>query len=140
MVDTPDTAGETLREIAARHGRAYNTLRTVWSRHPDWPAPLGRRGRSYVYDPADVDTVIAEHFERDTVKLEPRRLYTARQIAEATGISAATVRADQAKTRADGTPRWPAPDDTSGPANRWYGKTVKNAVANRRSYGAKKNN
>ncbi|TXL91597.1 hypothetical protein [Streptomyces sp. IB2014 016-6] len=135
MVDRPTPTGETLREIAARHGRAYNTLRTVWSRHPDWPDPLpDKRGRSYVYDPATVDEVIAKHFARDTVKLEPRRLYTARQIAEATGISAATIRADQAKTRADGTPRWPAPDDTSGPANRWLGETVSNAVSKRRNY------
>ncbi|MFB6950193.1 hypothetical protein ACFCXP_11235 [Streptomyces niveus] len=138
MVKSPAPEGETLREIAARHGRAYDTLRTVWSRHPDWPDPLGRRGRSYVYDPAAVDKVIADHFARDTVELEPRRLYTARQIAQLTGISANTIRADQAKTRADGTPRWPAPDDTSGPANRWYGKTIKNTVATRRSYGDKK--
>ncbi|MFE9296580.1 hypothetical protein [Streptomyces niveus] len=128
MVDSPTPKGETLREIAARHGRAYDTLRTVWSRHPSWPAPLGRRGRSYIYDPAAVDQVVAEHFERAAVELEARRLYTARQIQDATGISAATIRADQSKGR------WPAPDDTSGPANRWYGKTVTNTVAKRRNY------
>ncbi|GGJ81975.1 hypothetical protein GCM10011583_11840 [Streptomyces camponoticapitis] len=137
MVDRPTPTGETLREIAARHGRAYNTLRTVWSRHPDWPEPIGKRGRSYVYDSAAVDKVVAEHFARDAVELEPLRLYTARQIAEATGISAATIRADQAKTRADGTPRWPAPDDTSGPANRWYGKTISHAFSKRRNYQQK---
>ncbi|WP_405676892.1 hypothetical protein OG292_19820 [Streptomyces sp. NBC_01511] len=140
MVDTPTPAGETLREIAARHGRAYDTLRTVWSRHPAWPDPLpGKRGRSYVYDPAAVDQVIKDHFARDPVELEPRRLYTARQIAEATGISAGTIRADQAKTRASGTRRWPAPDDTTGPAHRWYGKTVTAAVKKRRSYERKHN-
>ncbi|MFF1416554.1 hypothetical protein [Streptomyces sp. NPDC058280] len=135
MVDRPAAAGETLREIAARHGRAYDTLRTQWSRHPDWPPPIGKRGRSQVYDSAAVDRVIAKHFQRSATKLEPRRLYTAREIETATKITAATIRADQSKKRADGTPRWPAPDDTSETANRWYGATITKALKGRRSYG-----
>ncbi|WP_046495055.1 hypothetical protein [Streptomyces odonnellii] len=135
MVDTPEPRRETLREIAARHGRAYDTLRTQWSRHPAWPPPIDKRGRFYLYDSAAVDKVIADHFQRPATKLKNRQLYTAREIEAATGISAATIRADQSKKRADGTPRWPAPDNTDGPANRWYGRTVIAALKKRRSYG-----
>lgn len=127
MVEPP-AEGETLREIAARHGRAYNTLRNQWSRHPDWPDPVGKRGRSYVYDPAAVDRVIAEHFERPAAELEPRRLYTAREIEALTGVTAATIRADVTRGR------WPAPDDTSQRANRWYGETITTALTARRGY------
>ncbi|MEE4493563.1 hypothetical protein [Streptomyces sp. BE230] len=126
MVDTPHSEGETLRDIAARHGRAYDTLRAQWSRHPAWPAPIGKRGRSYIYDPAAVDTVIAEHFTRSTPAFEPGRLYTAREISDLTGISAATIRADVSKGR------WPAPDDASQMANRWTGTTITTALTGRR--------
>ncbi|MCX4575627.1 hypothetical protein OHB41_21025 [Streptomyces sp. NBC_01571] len=121
--------GETLREIADRHGRAYNTLRNQWSRHEAWPDPLPeKRGRSLVYDPAAVDRVIAEHFARPATELEPRRLYTAKEIEALTGVTAATIRADVSKDR------WPAPDDTSGRAHRWYGETVTTALTRRRGY------
>ena len=125
----PPVEGETLREIAARHGRAYNTLRNQWSRHPDWPDPLHeKRGRSYVYDPAAVDRVIAKHFGRQAAGLEPRRLYTAREIEALTGVTAATIRADVTRGR------WPAPDDTSERAHRWSGETVTTALTARRGY------
>ncbi|MGD6761366.1 helix-turn-helix transcriptional regulator [Streptomyces sp. BH097] len=126
----PTSQGETLAEIADRYGRAYNTVRNQWARHEAWPAPLPeRRGRFLVYDRAAVDQAVVEHFIRPTAELEPRRLYTAREIEDATGVTAATIRADRSKGR------WPAPDDTSGRAHRWYGKTVMTAVSARRSYG-----
>lgn len=120
---------ETLREIAARHGRAYNTLRNQWSRHPAWPDHVGRRGQAYVYDPQEVDEVIAEHFEREGAKLEPSRLYTAQQLeAAGIGIKAGTIRADLTRRR------WPEPDDTEGGVNRWYGRTATQALEGRRGY------
>ncbi|MFI1535546.1 helix-turn-helix transcriptional regulator [Streptomyces anandii] len=126
MIEPPQ--GETLREIAARHGRAYDTLRNHWSRHPDWPAPIGKRGRAKTYDPAAVDRVIRDHFARPSTDLEGRRLYTAREIEQLTGISAATIRADRSLGR------WPAPDDTSSRAHRWYGSTITQALEGRRGY------
>ncbi|MFE0036821.1 hypothetical protein [Streptomyces sp. NPDC059015] len=126
MVDTP--AGETLREIAARYDRSYETLRTEWSRHPAWPSPVGKRGRALVYDPAVVDQFVAEQLARSTPDLESGRLYTAREIEAATGLKAATIRGDASKGR------WPAPDDTTGPANRWKGSTVTAALQGRRGY------
>ncbi|MEV5607000.1 hypothetical protein [Streptomyces sp. NPDC052225] len=125
----PTSQGETLAEIADRYGRAYNTIRNQWARHDAWPAPIGKSGRSLTYDPAAVDQVVREHFVRPAAELQPRRLYTAREIEEATGVTAATIRADRSKGR------WPAPDDTSGRAHRWTGKTVMTAVSARRSYG-----
>ncbi|QIJ62565.1 hypothetical protein [Streptomyces sp. JB150] len=126
MVDTP--SGETYAEIAARHGRSESRVRSGWARHPAWPKPIGRRGRQLVFDPAAVDKAIAEHIERPAVELEPRRLYTAKEIEALTGITAATIRADRSKGR------WPAPDDSSGRAHRWYGATVTQALARRRGY------
>ncbi|MEO3978794.1 hypothetical protein [Streptomyces sp. CAU 1734] len=128
MVDTPAPTGETLTEIAERHHRTYETLRTEWSRHPAWPAPIGKRGRSHVYDPAAVDRVIAEHLARPTPTLTPDRLYTAREIEAATGISTGTIRADRS------TGRWPAPDGKTGRAHSWYGRTITPILQNRRAY------
>lgn len=120
---------ETLREIAARHGRAYNTLRNQWSRHPAWPDPVDKRGQAYVYDPSAVDEVIAEHFARADAGLQPRRLYTARDLeAAGVGVTAGTIRADLARGR------WPAPDDTEGGTNRWTGATATKALEGRRGY------
>ncbi|MFJ1581572.1 hypothetical protein [Streptomyces sp. NPDC088182] len=133
MVDTPPAAGETLREIAARYGRDYETVRAL-AKQPGWPKHIGKRGRAYVYDPAEVDPIASAAYERPAVGLSPNRLYTAREIEAATGITAATIRADQTKVRADGTPRWPAPDDTTLPAHRWYGRTVLAELKNRRAY------
>ncbi|GAA3048268.1 helix-turn-helix transcriptional regulator [Streptomyces glomeratus] len=126
MVDTPQ--GETYREIAARHGRTYTTVRNQWTRHPGWPKPIGKRGKFLLFDPIAVDQVVAEHLERPTAALEPRRLYTAREIEALTGITAATIRSDRSRGR------WPEPDDTSGRAHRWYGATVTQTLAGRRAY------
>ena len=127
MVDTPP--GETYAEIAARHGRAEPTIRNQWARHPEWPAPLpDKRGRFLVFDPADVDRFVAAHVDRQAAELDPRKLYTAREIEDLTGITAATIRADRTKGR------WPAPDDPSGRAHRWKGTTITKALADRRAY------
>ncbi|MEU8760661.1 hypothetical protein [Streptomyces sp. NPDC048659] len=128
MVDTPPPAGETVREIAARYGRAETTVTTHWVPHPEWPEPLGRRGRAYVYDPAAVDRVVSEHLARPAVELEPRREYSAAEIEAATGVSAGAIRADKSKGR------WPAPDGRRGRADVWLGATVLDALKGRQGY------
>jgi len=126
MVDHP---GLTTPEIAERYGRSLHTVTKLWRRAPDWPPPIGRRGKHYEYDPAAVDTWITEHIGREPVELEPTRLYTARELETAgVGITANTIRADQSRGR------WPKPDDITGGANRWYGRTVQAALAKRRGY------
>jgi predicted DNA-binding transcriptional regulator AlpA len=126
MVDT--SSGETYAEIAARHGRSEARVRNAWARHPAWPKPIGKRGRHLVFDPAAVDQAIAEHIERPAPELEPRRLYTAKEIEALTGITAATIRADRSKGR------WPTPDDVHGRAHRWYGATITPVLESRRTY------
>ncbi|MFJ6730010.1 helix-turn-helix transcriptional regulator [Streptomyces sp. NPDC091281] len=126
MVEAPD--GETYAEIAARHGRAESTVRNHWARHPAWPPSNGKKGRRLTFDPALVDQAVAEHIERPRAELEPRRLYTAAEIENLTGVTSATIRADRARDR------WPAPDDESDRAHRWYGATVNQSLAGRRAY------
>ncbi|MGW6297165.1 helix-turn-helix transcriptional regulator [Streptomyces sp. NPDC055058] len=126
MVDTPH--GETYAQIAARHGRSLARVRNAWARHPAWPPPIGKDGRHLLFDPAAVDQAIAEHIDRPRPALDPHRLYTAKEIEQLTGITAATIRADRAKDR------WPAPDDTHGRAHRWKGSTITSALAGRRTY------
>ncbi|MGW1796895.1 helix-turn-helix transcriptional regulator [Streptomyces sp. NPDC001984] len=126
MVDSP--TGETYAEIAARHGRAETTIRNQWARHPAWPGPVGKRGRHLLFDAAAVDRFVADHVDRQAPALEPRRLYTAREIEDLTGITAATIRAERSKGH------WPPADDDSSRAHRWYGATVTQALEGRRGY------
>ncbi|MFJ2719389.1 helix-turn-helix transcriptional regulator [Streptomyces sp. NPDC087437] len=81
-----------------------------------------------IFTPAAVATFIRNHIDRPTTDLEPRRLYTAREIETLTGLTAATIRADRSRGRC------PVPDDTEGRAHRWYGATVTEALAARRGY------
>ncbi|WDO09940.1 hypothetical protein ME763_32135 [Streptomyces murinus] len=127
MVDTPP--GQTYAEIAAQYGRADTTIRNQWARHPDWPKPLPeKRGRFAQFDPAAVTRFVAKHVDSKVIDLEPRRLYTAREIEQLTGVTTGTIRADRSRGR------WPAPDDRSSRAHRWYGATVTKALAGRRGY------
>ncbi|QHC31992.1 hypothetical protein [Streptomyces sp. HF10] len=97
MVDT--SPGETYAEIAAATA-ALTTVRNQWARHPQWPEPLPeKRGRCLVFDPAAVNRFVTEHLDRQAADLEPVRLYTAREIEQLTGITAATIRADRSRGR-----------------------------------------
>lgn len=129
MVRDDDINGETLAEAADRHGRAYNTLRNQWSRHPEWPAPIGKHGRSKLYNPAAVDAWVRAHVDRPPVDLERHHLYTARELEDAGIIKAVTIRSDMHHGR------WPEPDRTGGGKNRWFGQTVIDALADRRAWG-----
>ncbi|MEU5838789.1 hypothetical protein ABZ820_34710 [Streptomyces diacarni] len=116
-------------EIAERYGVSLHTVRKSWMQRPDWPAPAGKRGRYQDYDAAAVAEWVRVHAEREPVTLEPKRLYTAVQLEEAgVGIKAGTIRADRSRGR------WPAPDDTEGGVNRWYGSTVSKVLAERQAY------
>jgi hypothetical protein len=119
-------------EIAERYGRSPHTVTREWARHPDWPAPVDKRGRWNEYDAQAVAAFVHDHIERQAADLEPDRLYTAQQLeAAGAGIKAATIRADRTRGR------WPEPDDTSHGVNRWYGRTAAAALANRRGYRRK---
>ncbi|AEW94612.1 MULTISPECIES: hypothetical protein [Streptomycetaceae] len=126
MVDAP--GGETFPEIAARTGRSLTTVQKGWSRHPDWPTPVGKRGRWNEYAPADVDRFIQDHIVRPAPALDPLRLYTAQEIHAAGGPSPSTINSERSRGN------WPPADDTTGRAHRWYGQTVAAALKGRRAY------
>ncbi|MER8030708.1 hypothetical protein ABTZ78_17315 [Streptomyces bauhiniae] len=129
MVDAHPEA-KTLHELALAYKRSYDTLRTSWARHPEWPDHVGKAGdgRSKTYDAAAVADFVKKHVARQAVALEPDRLYTAREIEEITGITQGTIRAEGSKGR------WPASDGSSGRAKAWYGKTVTPVIKARRGY------
>ncbi|MFE5258255.1 hypothetical protein [Streptomyces coelicoflavus] len=123
-------------EIATRYDVSIHTVTKTWSAHPEWPAPVDRRGRYKEYDAQAVADFVRQHVDRQAVALERRRLYTAQQLeAAGIGIKASTIRADLSRSRKPGQPRrWPEPDDTSDGVNRWYGETVTTTLTARRGY------
>lgn len=130
MVARSSRPPETLDEIARRHGRSLHTVRNHWAAHPQWPAPVGKRGRWLEYAPATVDTWVSRHAARPAVELDPGTLYTQRQIADDPGTpSYGTIRGDRSRGR------WPDPDDTGGGTPRWYGRTVTAHMEQRQAWG-----
>jgi hypothetical protein len=126
MVERP---GVIAPEIAREHGRSLHTVTKSWMRHPEWPPPVGKRGRYNEYDREAVAAWIAAHAARPSVELEPDRLYTAQQLEDAAiGIAASTIRADRSLGR------WPAPDDESDGVARWKGSTAAATMQSRRVY------
>ncbi|MEW2164398.1 hypothetical protein AB0912_15600 [Streptomyces sp. NPDC007084] len=116
-------------EIAETYGVSTDTVSKTWAQHPAWPANIDRRGRYKEYAAQDIAAFVRDHVQRETVTLDPTRLYTATQLEDAgIGIKAATIRADRTRGR------WPAPDDTAHGVNRWKGATVTKALAGRRGY------
>ncbi len=100
MVGRPDLIAP---EIAEQYGVGIHTVTKSWARHPQWPTSH-KRGRYKAYDAQAVADFVREHVARPLIELELRRLYTAREIADATDISEGTIRADRSRGR------WPEPD------------------------------
>ena len=127
----PGRDGLTFAEIAAHYGKAarYVAENPRWGRHPEWPAPVGKRGRSLEYDPEAVAAFVATHHTRQAPLLVPERLYTVVEIASATGIQPDSIWSDITRNR------WPAPDHVTEEGTKlWQGKTVAEHLAGRRTY------
>ncbi|GEC02971.1 hypothetical protein SSP24_06260 [Streptomyces spinoverrucosus] len=126
MVDRPRLITP---EIADTYGVSQHTVTKTWAQHPQWPDPVGKRGRYKEYDAQNIADFVRDHVERQAVQLEARRLYTAQDLeAAGIGIKAATIRADLTRGR------WPKPDDTTSGVNRWTGLTVTKTLEGRRGY------
>ncbi|MGM9444468.1 hypothetical protein ACTAF0_30100 [Streptomyces murinus] len=97
MVDTPP--GETYAEIAAATAALRPPSATSGPATRSGPSRCPRSGRFLVFDPAAVDRLVTEHVDRQAADLEPVRLYSAREIEQLTGITAATIRADRSRGR-----------------------------------------
>jgi hypothetical protein len=125
MNDNPaaSSTGETFAEIAARYGRAKATIRGNWSRDASWPAPIGRRGSTHLYAPADVDAWIARRVQGPAVvEWIPEGLYSLRDISAATGLAYSTLRSRVQVGLL------PPADDTSGTPHLWFGSTISAAM------------
>ncbi|MFJ6215077.1 hypothetical protein ACIQGZ_17335 [Streptomyces sp. NPDC092296] len=122
--------GVTFAEIAAHYGKSsrYVAENARWGRHPDWPAPAAKRGRSQEFDPRLVAEFVGAHHARAAVPLDPDRLYSVPEIAAAAGVAADTVHADISRGR------WPDPDGARDGVKLWLGGTVARHLASRRSY------
>ena len=122
--------GITTSEIAARYGRALRTVQDVWTKHPDWPAPTGKRGRWKEYDAQAVDELVRATYLRDPTPDEgrPDDLLTIADIVEYTGLSRSTIDTDISRRRI------PAADDTEGGVRRWKRSTIDAVLSKRRGY------
>lgn len=128
MVDRP---GITIPEIAAKYDRDRATVSRKWARHTLWPEPVGRRGRFLEYDAAAVDQVVRSHLVRDEIDVEPRRLYTTKEAAEALRVSYATVRSYISRDL------FPTPDDVRDGVKLWRGSTLDQYNSGRRAHRAR---
>jgi hypothetical protein len=127
----PGRDGVTFPEIAAHYGLTARTVaeNARWGRHPEWPAKVGKRGKSGEYDPAEVEAFVQAHHARPVVHLIPDRLYTVAEAAAAVGLAAETIYSDASRGR------WPGPDVRADDGTQlWYGRTVEATVNARRSY------
>lgn len=123
--------GVTYAEIADHYGLAprYVAENTRWGRHPEWPAPVAKRGRSAEFDPASVHTFAQQHHARQVPTLDPDHAYTVTEAATATGLTTDTIYSDISRGR------WPAPDTTTADGVRlWHGSTLTHVLQQRRKY------
>nr|WTA71267.1 hypothetical protein OHB51_35320 [Micromonospora sp. NBC_00855] len=128
--NTPDPTDITAPEIAAKYGRTLSTVQRQWMVREEFPAPIGKRGRWNAYDPAAVDEAVRAHFVRAVAPVgDPDDLLTQVEIAEVTGLSASTIRADISRGRIG------KPDDENEGVKRWKRSTIAAAMAGRRRYG-----
>lgn len=125
--------GVTFQEIAAwrRMSARYVAENPRWGRHPAWPAPIGKRGRSREYDPGAVEEFVQVHHSRERTPLEATRLYTVAEIAEAAHLEPDTVWSYISRDS------WPEPDAVLPDGTKlWRGATVTRRLDGRRRYRA----
>jgi hypothetical protein len=124
------TRGIIAPEIAERYGRAVATVTGTWRKHPDWPEPIGKRGRWAEYDAEAVDQVVRRLFVRAAPPAEgdPNDLLTIADIVTYTGLARGTIDADLSRGR------WAPPDDEEHGVRRWKRATVDQLLSGRRGY------
>lgn len=136
--DGSEQPAHTARRATGRHLRGdrrplrprpprYVAENTRWGRHPDWPAPVAKRGRSAEFDPQAVHAFVQQHHTRQAPALDPNRAYTVTEAAKLIGLTADTIYSDISRGR------WPDPDTTTPDGIRlWHGSTLTRALQQRR--------
>ncbi|GLY81812.1 sigma factor-like helix-turn-helix DNA-binding protein [Actinoallomurus iriomotensis] len=117
-------------EIAERFGAPLSTVQRQWKVHPQWPAPIGKRGRWAEYDAAAVEEAVRRLFRRAPLaeQGDPEDELTVADIAAYTGLSESTVRSDISRGRL------PRHDDERDGVKLWKRKTIDAAMTGRRRY------
>jgi transposase len=91
MTTTP-RPGLTYDEIAQRYGRSLSTIKQTWAKHPNWPAPIGKRGRALEFDADQVHALaVAEFLPPPPPEGDPDELLTLAEIADRIGQPLATL-------------------------------------------------
>jgi hypothetical protein len=117
-------------EIAERYGAPLATVQRAWKVHPEWPAPIGKRGRWAEYDADAVDEAVRRLFRRAPLAGQghPEDELTVADIAAYTGLSESTVRSDISRGRL------PRRDVERDGVKLWKRKTIDAAMTGRRRY------
>lgn len=119
--------GETVPEIALRYRRSERTIEH-WIQNYPWPAPLGKRGKLYVYGQAETGAAVRAILAVSNSDADPDELLDAKAAAAEAGLAYGTVRAYISR----GGDEWPAPDDPV--LRRWKRSTVRAAMASKRPH------
>lgn len=82
----------TYSEIAEKYQRSVSTIKQTWAKHPDWPIPTGKRGRSLTFDGDRVHALaVAVFLPPPPPDGDPDELLTLSEIADRTGTPLPTI-------------------------------------------------
>lgn len=82
----------TYSEIAEKYQRSVSTIKQTWAKHPDWPIPTGKHGRSLTFDSDQVHAIaVAVFLPPPPPDGDPDELLTLSEIADRTGQSLSTL-------------------------------------------------
>lgn len=124
----------TYNEIAKKYGRSTSTIKQTWTKHPDWPKPAGKRGRSLEFDASQVHALATRVFLPPPPPNggDPDELLTLAEIADRTGQSLSTLEGYAHRRTDTEHKHWPPRAGHRNGANLWRWETVAAHLAGRR--------
>lgn len=129
----PDGMGLTYDEIAAKYERSPSTIRQQWATHPDWPTPIGKRGRSLEFSADQVNALaVAEFLPPEPPEGDPDELMTLSEIADRTGKPLSTLESYAHRQNDTEHKHWPPRAGHRNGTNLWRWGDVAAHLAGRR--------